>query len=228
MEGGLREAWLGMGLRSFMFRNFTTVGGAVAEVDEAIAEFFRGRRWTFKNMLRSKFDAEKCNFSEVNVQIIFSEVSEFAHFSFMGILRNSNLNSFERSSCIVAALRFSVACSWSSVSRLTSFLLSFLIFSWATAKLVSTAVIQRFRLDSICARRRSTDWSNWNTSCRVGSACEFYAIGFLEWLKVTFSMTLQATALTMGAPYCSADKTRMTIFVCRLYNMRSTQGRLCE
>jgi len=35
---------LRMEFRSFMVRNFTAVGGAVAKVDKAIAEFFRGRR----------------------------------------------------------------------------------------------------------------------------------------------------------------------------------------
>jgi len=38
------EARLRMEFRSFMVRNFATMGGAVAKVDEAIAEFFRGRR----------------------------------------------------------------------------------------------------------------------------------------------------------------------------------------
>jgi len=33
----------------------------------------------------------------------------------------------------------------------------------------------------------------------VGSLCAFCAIGFLECLKVTFSMTLQATALTRSS-----------------------------
>ena len=120
-------------------------------------------------------------------------------FSFIGIPCNSKLNSFERRSCMIAALRFSVACSWRSVSRLASWLSRFSIFSWAISKLVSTAVIRRFRLDSICARRRSTDWSNWNTSFSVGSLCAFRAIGFLECLKVTFSITLQATALTRSS-----------------------------
>jgi len=150
-------------------------------------------------MIRSRFEAEKCNFSEINVRIIFSEVSEVSLFSFIGMPWNSKLNSFERSSCMIAALRLSVACSWSSVSRLASLLSRFSIFSWATSKLVSTAVIRRFRLDSICARHRSTDWSNWNTSFSVGSLCAFCAIGFLECLKVIFSMTLQATALTRSS-----------------------------
>jgi len=33
-----------MEFRSFMVRDFTTMGGAVVEVDEAIVEVFRGRR----------------------------------------------------------------------------------------------------------------------------------------------------------------------------------------
>ena len=37
------EARLRMEFRSFMFSDFTTMGGAVAEVDEAIAEVFRGK-----------------------------------------------------------------------------------------------------------------------------------------------------------------------------------------
>ena len=37
------EARLRMEFLSFMVRNFTTMGGAVAKVDEATAEFFRGR-----------------------------------------------------------------------------------------------------------------------------------------------------------------------------------------
>jgi len=34
------EARLGMEFRSFMFRNFTTIGGTVAEVVKVIAEVF--------------------------------------------------------------------------------------------------------------------------------------------------------------------------------------------
>jgi len=191
-------AWKGrlrIEFRSFMVGNFTIMGGAVTE-DEAMADVFRGRLWTFENMIRSKFEAEICNFSEINVRIIFSEVSLF---SFIGIPWNSMLNSFERNSCMIGALRFSVACSWNSVSRLTNLLSRFSIFSQATSKLVSTAVIRRFRLDSICARRRSTDLSNRNTSFSVGSLWAFYAIGFLECLKVTLSTTLQATALTRSS-----------------------------
>ena len=186
------EAKLRMEVRSFMVRNFTTMDGAVTEVDEEIADVFRGSRWTFENMIRSRFEAQKYNFSEINVRIIFSEVAEVSFF-FIGIPWNNKLNSFERSSCMIAVLRFSVACIWSSVSRLTSLLSRFSIFSWATSKLVS------IRLGSFCARRRSADWSNWSTSFSVGSPCAFCAIGFLECLKVTFSMTLQATALTTSS-----------------------------
>ena len=38
------NARLRIEIQSFMVRNFTTVGGAVPELDEAIAEGFRGRR----------------------------------------------------------------------------------------------------------------------------------------------------------------------------------------
>ena len=41
------EAWLKIEFRSFMVRNFTTMGGAVIEEDEVMADFFRGRSWTF-------------------------------------------------------------------------------------------------------------------------------------------------------------------------------------
>ena len=37
------EASLRMEFRSFMFRNFTTIGGTVAEVEEAIGDVFNGR-----------------------------------------------------------------------------------------------------------------------------------------------------------------------------------------
>jgi len=37
------EARLRMEFRSFMFRNFTTIGGTVAEVEEVTAEVFHGR-----------------------------------------------------------------------------------------------------------------------------------------------------------------------------------------
>jgi len=143
-----------------MARNFTISAGAVAEVEEAIVDVFSGRRWTFENMIRLRFDAEKCNFLEITVWIIFSEVSEVSLFSFIGMPCNSKWNSLKRSSCMIAALRFSVARSCSSVSRLTSTLCSFFIFLGETSKLVSTTVIRKFRLDSICARRRWTDWRN--------------------------------------------------------------------
>jgi len=199
LNGLAWKARLKIEFRSFMVTNFTTIGGAVTEEDKVMTDVFRGRRWTFEKMVRSTFEAERRNVSDINVRIIFSEVSEVSLFSFTGMPWNSKLNSFERSSCMIAALRFSVAYSWSSVSRLASLLSRFSIFSWATSKLVSTAVIRRFRLDSICARRLSTDWSNWNTSFSAGSLCAFCAIGFLECLKVTFSMTLQATALTRSS-----------------------------
>jgi len=38
----------------------------VAEVDDAIAEVFHGRKCTFKNTALSRFDPEKCNLSEIN------------------------------------------------------------------------------------------------------------------------------------------------------------------
>ena len=143
---------------------------------------------------------------------LLRSLRSFAFF-ISGMPWNSKLNSFERSSCMIAALRFSVAYSWSSVSRLASLLSRFSIFSWATSKLVSTAVIRRFRLDSICARRLSTDWSNWNTSFSVGSLCAFCAIGFLECLKVTFSMKLQATALTRSSLLLDSSRVWLSVSV---------------
>jgi len=141
-------------------------------------------------MIRLRFDSEKCN---------FSEVSEVSLFYFIGMPWNS---------------------SWRSVSRLTSLLSSFSIFSWATFKLVSTAVIRRFRLDSICERRRSTDWSNWNTSFSVGSDCAFCAIWFHEWLKVTFSTTM----LLRGAPYLLLGcQNRMNILCEAAFSTKSHQ-----
>ena len=124
-----------------------------------------------------------------NVRIIFSEVSEVSLFSFVVMPWNSKLNSIERSPYMIAALRFSVACGWSSVSRLANLLSSFSMFSWATSKLVSTAVIRGIRLDSICAWPRSTDWNNWNASFNVGSTCGFCAFGFLECPKAGPDLT---------------------------------------
>jgi len=37
------EARLKVEFRSFMFRNFTTIGGTVAEAEEVIGEVFHGR-----------------------------------------------------------------------------------------------------------------------------------------------------------------------------------------
>jgi len=92
------EARLGMEFQSFMFRNITTIGGTVAEVVKVIAEVFHrkdecSRRWW------SRFEAEKCNFSEINIRIIFSLISEVSLFSFMGKKWNRMLNSFERGAC---------------------------------------------------------------------------------------------------------------------------------
>jgi len=131
-------------------------------------------------MTWSRFDAEKCYSYEINERIIFSEVSKVSLLSFIGIPWNSNLNSLERSSCVIHALRSSVAWWSSSVSRMSSLLSRLSIFSWATSKGFSTAVTRWFRLGSICAKHRSIDLS----SCNVGSACAFCTLGFLECLKV--------------------------------------------
>jgi len=51
-----------MEFQSSMFWNFATIGGTVAEMEEAIGEVIRERRSTFKNMIQSRFDSESAFF----------------------------------------------------------------------------------------------------------------------------------------------------------------------